>query len=135
MAKLFKKANITDAAINVGVGGAANAAIDLAVESIDAIKSLGDTYVNAGKVVLGVLGGTMVSNKYLRAAANGIATVGVASLVKDHVVPLISGDTTDKTETPSGVPFIGRLRVGQRGFRNAGLRGTGTVAGAGFMQK
>lgn len=133
MAKLFKKANITDAAINVGVGGAANAAIDLAVESIDAIKSFGDTYVNAGKVVLGVLGGTMVSNKYLRAAANGIATVGVASLVKDHVVPLISGGTT--TETTSGAPFIGRLRMGQRGFRNAGLRGTGTVAGAGFMQK
>lgn len=132
MAKLFKKANITDAAINVGVGGAANAAIDLAVESVDAIKSLGDTYVNAGKVVLGVLGGTMVSNKYLRAAANGIATVGVASLVKDHVVPLISGGTT---EPASGAPFIGRLRMGQRGFRNAGLRGTGTVAGAGFMQK
>lgn len=115
----FKKQSIMDTMINVGVGGAANVAIDYVVDQVEAIKALGDTTINAAKIVLGSVAGSMVSNKILRAATDGIATVGVSNLVKG----LITGDSsvTPDTDATSGLPYgtIGRVRPGNRAYRRA----------------
>lgn len=119
----FKKSSILDTVINVGIGGGANVAMDYAVENIDALKSLGSTTVNAIKIGLGAVAGSMVTNKYLRAAADGLATVGVSDLIKSYI-----------SATPTeGVPFIGRPRLGQRSFRN--VRGTKGVSAVNFQGK
>lgn len=113
----FKKQSIIDTVVNVGIGGAANVAIDYVVNQVDAIKSLGDTTVNALKIVAGAVVGSMVSNKIARAAADGVATVGVSNLIAG----LMAGETTT-TETTSGLPYgtIGRVvRPGNRAYRRA----------------
>ena len=115
----FKKQSIIDTVVNVGIGGAANVAIDYVVGQVDAIKSLGDTTINAAKIVLGSVAGSMVSNKILRAATDGIATVGVSNLVKG----LITGEetATPATDATSGLPYgtIGRVRPGNNAYRRA----------------
>lgn len=94
----FKKSSIIDTVVNVGIGGAANVAIDYVVSQVDAIQSLGDTTINAGKIALGALVGSMVSNKMLRAAADGVATVGVSNL--------IAGLMSESDAQPaSGLPY------------------------------
>lgn len=126
MAKnLFKKSSIIDTVVNVGVGGAANVAVDYVVNQFDAIKSLGDTTVNAIKIAAGALVGSMVSNKVARAAADGVATVGAANLISG-----LMADTT--TETTSGLPYgtIGRVRPGVRAYRRAAHKVSGVNAGA-----
>lgn len=123
MKNLFKKSSIVDTLVNVGIGGAANVAMDYAVTNIGALASLGDTTVNAIKIAVGALAGSMTSNKYLRAATDGIATVGVSNLVKGY----IGGDEAG-AEVPAGVPFIGKVKTGQRNFRIArDTRGAGAV--------
>ena len=115
----FKKQSIIDTMINVGVGGAANVAIDYVVDQVEAIKALGDTTINAAKIVLGSVVGSMVSNKILRAATDGIATVGVSNLVKG----LITGEetATQVTDATSGLPYgtVGRVSPGNRAYRRA----------------
>lgn len=112
----FKKQSIVDTVVNVGIGGAANVAIDYVVSQVEAIQSLGDTTINAAKIALGAVAGSMVSNKMLRAACDGIATVGVSNLVKG----LMDGDTTSK-EDIKGLPYgtIGRVIPGNRAYRRA----------------
>ena len=120
----FKKSSIVDTVINVGVGGAANVAIDYAFNAVEALSSLGDTTKNAIKIAAGALAGTMISNKYARAAADGVAVVGASELISGLI---------NKTDAASGLPegTIGRIRLGQRGFaRRARVAG---VAGADFM--
>ena len=126
----FKKQSIIDTVVNVGIGGAANVAIDYVVSQVDAIQSLGDTTINAAKVALGAVAGSMVSNKMLRAACDGIATVGVSNLVKG----LMEG--TSATETTSGLPYgtIGRVIPGNRAYRKA-RKVSGVGAAAGVMGK
>ena len=133
MKKVFKKQSIVDTLANVGIGGAANVAIDylitlLPAETQEQVKG---TTKNIIKIALGALGGSMATNKYLRAATDGIAVVGVS----DWVSELMTGEEDKKTANngsengPSGAPFIGtgRIRTGQRGFRK-GIRGAGSVA-------
>lgn len=113
-----------DTIVNVGVGGAANVAMDYAFAKIDALASLGDTTKKAVKIAVGAIGGAMTNNKYLRAAADGIATVGASELISDYITP---------TATTEGLPegTIGRIRrMGQRGFKRAKVAGVG---GADFM--
>lgn len=131
----FKKQSIIDTLVNVGVGGAANVAFDYAAANIDALASLTDTTKNAIKIGIGVLGGTMVRNKYVRAAVDGIATVGVSNLVASYIdTPAEEGGE----KTPAGLPHgtisgIGRLRMGQRNFaRRSRVAG---ISGADFMGK
>ena len=127
----FKKQSIIDTVVNVGIGGAANVAIDYVVSQVDAIQSLGDTTINAAKIALGAVAGSMVSNKMLRAACDGIATVGVSNLVKGLM------DGTSSTETTSGLPYgtIGRVIPGNRAYRRARkVSGVGGAA-AGVMGK
>ena len=111
----FKKQSIIDTVVNVGIGGAANVAIDYVVSQVEAIQSLGDTTINAAKIALGAVAGSMVSNKMLRAACDGIATVGVSNLVKGLM------DGTTSTETTSGLPYgtIGRVIPGNRAYKRA----------------
>lgn len=79
----FKKQSIMDTLVNVGIGGAANVAIDAAVTSYNktAGTPIDETYVHVGKIALGVVGGSMVDNRYLRAAMDGVSTVGVSNLI------------------------------------------------------
>lgn len=126
----FKKQSIIDTAVNVGVGGAANVVIDYVVNQVDAIKSLGDTTVNAGKIVLGAVVGSMVSNKLLRAACDGVATVGVSNLISD-----LMADTSAGT---AGLPYgtIGRTRLGNRAYKRFTRRPvSGAPATDGVMSK
>lgn len=113
----FKKQSIVDTVVNVGIGGAANVAIDYVVSQVEAIQSLGDTAINAAKIALGAVAGSMVSNKMLRAACDGIATVGVSNLVKG----LMDGTTSTQNEGAAGLPYgtIGRVIPGNRAYRRA----------------
>lgn len=125
----FKKSSIIDTVVNVGIGGGANVAIDYLVDSVDMLKSLSSTYINAGKIVLGAFAGTMLKNKYARAAADGVATVGAANLVSGF----ITGSTATPEATAGLAPgTIGNPHLGNKSYRR-GVRG---VAGAGsFMGK
>lgn len=110
MAKLFKKKGITDMLVNVGVGGAANVAIDYAWNALgDTVSSL-DEYKNIIKIAGGALVGTMVSGKIARAAADGVAVVGVSNL--------IAGLMGTESNSTSGLPHgtIGRVRTGSPYF-------------------
>lgn len=121
----FKKQSIIDTVVNVGIGGAANVAIDAVVGQFEALQSLGDTAINALKIAAGAVVGSMVSDKFARAAADGIATVGVSNLIAglmaDEASPALSG----------GLPYgtIGRVRLGNRAYRRA-RKVSGVNAGA-----
>lgn len=120
----FKKSSIIDTVVNVGIGGAANVAIDYVVNQVEAIQSLGDTTINALKIAAGAVVGSMVTDKFARAAADGVATVGVSNL--------IAGLMNDSTPAPaSGLPYgtIGRVRPGNRAYRRA-HKVSGVNAGA-----
>ena len=128
----FKKQSIIDTVINVGIGGAANVAIDYVVNQVEAIKSLGDTTVNVLKVAAGAIVGSMVTDKMARAAADVVATVGVSNLIAG----LMAEDgTTTPTEGANGLPYgtIGRVRPGNRAYRRAhkvsGAPGAAAVMG------
>lgn len=119
-----------DTVVNVGIGGAANVAIDYVVRQVEAIQSLGDTTINAAKVALGAVVGSMVSNKMLRAACDGVATVGVSNLV--------SGLLADSATPASGMPYgtiglpkdtVGRVIPGNRAYRRAHRNVSGVVNG------
>ena len=116
----FKKQSIIDTVVNVGVGGAANVAIDYVVNQVDAIKSLGDTTVNMLKIAAGSLVGSMVSNKIARAAADGVATVGVSNLIAGLMAD--GGTEPGAGALPRGT-IAGRVIPGNRAYRRAAARG------------
>lgn len=124
----FKKSSIVDTLVNVGVGGAANVAMDYLFNQVDALSSLGGQTKNLIKIGAGVLGGTMVKNKYLRPALDGIATVGAANLVASY---LPDAKTTNGLAEGT-IGRIGRMRMGQRGFARRASKVAG-VGGADFM--
>lgn len=133
----FKKSALIDTLTNVGVGGAANVAIDYVWEKTGLGATIAsaitftdpETVKNATKILGGALIGGMVKNKYARAASDGVAVVGASNLISG----LIAGSGVD-TPSTSGLPegTIGRIRrMGQRGFaRRAKVAG---VQGADFM--
>jgi len=117
----FKKQSIMDTVVNVGIGGAANVAIDAVVNQFDAIKGLGDTTVNAAKIALGAVLGSMVSNQYLRAACDGVATVGVANLIAGLMEDGSASKDTPGSEGTGSLPYgtISGRRLGNRAYRRA----------------
>ena len=121
----FKKQSIMTTVVNVGVGGAANVGFNYLYDQIG--LGWGETAKNAIKIAGGAILGSMVKNQYLRAAADGIAVVGVSDLVASYV-----GGTTTTTSNAAGLPegTIGRIRLGQRGFRRAAVRGVGDTPSA-----
>lgn len=98
----FKKSNVVDTLINVGVGGAGNVAADYLINNVDMLKSLDADTINLGKFVVGYVGSAMVSNKYVKALMDGFAVVGASN----YISSLMADQTT------SGVPAgtIGRAR-------------------------
>lgn len=137
----FKKKSLMDTLVNVGIGGAANVAIDAAWDAIGvdsylpAMESVSpSTIKHAIKIIGGALVGGMVSNKYARAAADGVATVGVSNLIDELWNPGASTSTTTTTTTKpeggAGLPggTIGALRGYRYGSRAFG-KGKGRMAG------
>ena len=98
----FKKGNVVDTLINVGVGGAGNVAADYLINNVDMLKSLDADTINIGKFVVGSVGSAMVSNKYVKALMDGFAVVGASN----YISSLMADQST------SGVPAgtIGRAR-------------------------
>lgn len=133
----FKKSSIIDTVVNVGIGGAANVAMNYVFGMIpaDTFGENATTIKNAIKIGVGAIGGSMVGGsyaKYLRPAFDGIAIVGASELISS----LIASDDTSAGGDQSGqggVPFIGRAKkyMGQRGYRP--VRGTGNVGTVPFM--
>lgn len=126
----FKKKSIIDTVLNVGIGGAANVAIDYVVDQVEALQSLGDTTINALKIAAGAVVGSMVSDKFARAAADGVATVGVSNLIAG----LMAGEKTP--ESTGALPYgtiAGRVIPGNRAYRRArkvsGAPGAAAVMG------
>ena len=140
----FKKQGIVDTLTNVGIGGAANVAMDYLVSSVDSLAKMDATTINAIKIGVGVLGGTMTTNKMIRATVDGIAVVGVSNLVQGLMDDTGSDNSgKDENKGPAGLPYgtiglpggtIGRLRMGNRYFRNAKANRVSGVAG-GIMGK
>ena len=129
----FKKQSIIDTVINVGIGGAANVALDYVVSQVESIQSLGDTTINAGKIALGAILGSMVSNKMLRAACDGVATVGVSNLVSGLLISEpapTSGLAKGTIGLANGT--VGRVIPGNSAYRRAARRRPGSVV-AGVM--
>ena len=124
----FKKLNLVDTATNLLAGAGVNIAVDYAMENVEALASVKE-YADWIKVGVGVLGGTMISNKIIRQGLDGLATVGATSLVKSYI-------PTETAEPAAGLPngMIGRLRAGQRSFRRP-IRKVAGVDTANFMSK
>lgn len=102
----FKKNSIIDTAINVGTGGAANVIVDMAIESV--LPNTDEMYINVGKFIGGVVLGSMAGkSQMLRAAADGIATVGVSNLVKTLV-----SSSSDEGAAGFKNTAMGRIRPG-----------------------
>ena len=107
----FKKNSIIDTAINVGTGGAANVIVDMAIESV--LPNTDEMYINAGKFIGGVVLGSMVGkSQMLRAAADGIATVGVSNLVKTLVSDGFGGSSSVEGAAGFKNTAMGRVRPG-----------------------
>ena len=138
MKKGFKKFNLNSAISNataMALAGAGSAGVDWLLKKYDVIPGDWDeTIVNAVKVAGGALLASMVDSKTLygipKAAGDGIATVGAYNLVAAMLPE--ADKATVETATPAGLPegMIGRIRMGQKGFRRARVAG---VQGADFM--
>ena len=121
----FKKQSIIDTAVNVGIGGFANVAMDSIVESFDALKDMKPSTINMIKIGLGAFAGSMLTGRW-RAAADGIATVGVADLIKGYI------QDSDEPKGQSGLPYgtiAGIRRAGNRAFRRTPRRVAGLQQG------
>lgn len=138
MKKGFKKFNLNSAISNataMALAGAGSAGVDWLLKKYDVIPGdWDDTVVNAVKVAGGALLASMVDSKTLygipKAAGDGIATVGAYNLVA-AMLPT-EDNSKDNTAVTTGLPegTIGRIRMGQRGFRRGRMAG---VQGADFM--
>ena len=135
----FKKSSIIDTVVNVGIGGAANVAMNYVFSLIPAgtFGNNEETVKNAIKIGVGAIGGSMVGGKaakYIRPALDGIATVGASELISSLIDGTTTGDDpAADPASPAGVPFIGRL--GQKGYRvkSRAVRGAGKVGTVPFM--
>lgn len=126
----FKKQSAIDTLINVGVGGAANVAVDYLINQVDFIKQWGDTTVNIIKIAGGAVVGSMISNKYARLACDGVATVGVSNLISSFM-------DEPSTEGAAGLPYgtIGRVRPGVAAYKRARSRKVSGVNAGAVMGK
>lgn len=111
MAKnFFKKESATASLMNVAIGGASNVAIDTVISSMqdeakEAAKTAEDRektqrYINIGKIVGGILIGSMSSNKVIKAVGDGVATVGVSNLVASFMGDTVAGSSNGTAGLP-----------------------------------
>ena len=113
----FKKQSIVDTLVNVGIGGAANVAVNYAFNEIDMLSNLTSTEKNAIKIAIGVLGGSMSSNKYVRAAVDGVAVVGVSDLIDSYMA---KEDEKKDPITKDPITGLPNGMIGYRKVRRAG---------------
>ena len=134
----FKKQNVMDTVVTVGIGGAANVAIDAVVDSYNktATTPVDDVYVHAGKFVIGAIGSAMVGNRYAKAALDGVGVVGASNLI---AYLMEDTETTKKTKPEpdpktAGIPYgtIGRIKTPNAGYARRMSR-SGRVAGIANM--
>lgn len=128
---LFKKQGVVTTVVNAGIGGASNVIADTIIANVDALATVDRKWINAGKMVLGAIAGSMSNSKYVHAATDGIAVVGASELARE----IMDGFGESETPAPSGLPngTVGRVTMGDRYFRGAARRGNGggfTVSGA-----
>ena len=127
--KSFNAKSTIATATSMVVAGAGSAVVDWALAKYDVLPaSWGDTAVQAGKIVVGAIGGSMIKNQIAKSVFDGIATVASAKLVAGMLPEGENGGTLQTTGLPEGT--IGRIRLGQRGFRRGRVAG---MAGADFM--
>ena len=122
----FKLQNAISTGVAVMIGGGANVLADWGIEQLNLSEEY-KKYVDAGKVVVGAVAGSMINGKkygWLKSACDGIAIVGASHLVSGLI----------NTESTSGLPegTIGRIRLGQRGFRP--YKRVAGLGGASFME-
>lgn len=105
----FKKGNVVDTLISVGVGGAGNVAADYIIKSVDSLATLEPSTINLGKFIIGSVGSAMVSNKYAKALMDGFAVVGASNFISSYMQET---PVTSPSEATAGVPYgtIGRAR-------------------------
>lgn len=121
----FKIKNAVSTVTDSAIGGVASFGYDWAISKVPYVSDLTGTAADAVKVAIGAVAGSMVNKSWAKAACNGIATVGAASLMKSVLDGVFGGEnvTTGTDGLPNGM--IGRLRMGQRGFRRvAGVAGS-----------
>ena len=127
--KSFNAKSTIATATSMVVAGAGSAVVDWALAKYDVLPaSWGDTAVQAGKIVVGAIGGSMIKNQIAKSVFDGIATVASAKLVAGMLPEGENGGALQTTGLPEGT--IGRIRLGQRGFRRGRVAG---MAGADFM--
>lgn len=128
----FKKQNVMDTVVTVGLGGAANVAIDAVVDSYNksAATPVDDVYVHAGKFIVGAIGSAMVGNRYAKAALDGVGVVGASNLI----AYLMDGQTTTPETPTAGIPngTVGRVRTANARYARR-MRRSGRVAGIANM--
>ena len=133
----FKLNSAIASLTSLAIGGAGSAAIDWALEKYNVLPAeWGETAVNAGKAIAGAAVGSMLGGKkgwqpVVKSACDGIATVAVYNIMKENVLPAID-DATPAVTTGLPEGTIGKIELGQRGFRPAGRRIAG-LSGADFM--
>lgn len=107
----FKKGNVVDTLISVGVGGAGNVAADYIINSIqkDATEPWSPDTINLGKFIIGSVGSAMVSNRYAKALMDGFAVVGASNYISTLMAETPAPSSPEAT---AGVPYgtIGRAR-------------------------
>ena len=94
------------------------------------------TVKSAVKLVGGAVLGSMTSNKYLRAMADGFGVVGASELVDNLISGTLnegSGDETSKGSEGLPTDTIGRIRRPQYGSKAYARRKRGTSGLDGFM--
>lgn len=136
----FKKQNVMDTVITVGLGGAANVAIDAVVDSYNesATTPFEDVYVHAGKFIVGAIGSAMVGNRYAKAALDGIGVVGasnlIAYLMDDQQPKPKPKPKPNPEEKTTGIPYgtVGRVRTANAQYARR-MRRSGRVAGIANM--
>lgn len=132
--KGFKNFNTKSAiatATSMAVAGAGSAVVDWLLKKYDVLPAeWGDQAVQIGKLAVGAIGGSMVKNQIAKSVMDGIATVAAAKLT-EGLLPEAGEDGGTALQT-TGLPqgTIGRIRMGQRGFRRARIAG---IQGADFM--
>lgn len=110
----FKKGNVVDTLISVGVGGAGNVAADYIINSIqkDATEPWSPDTINLGKFIIGSVGSAMVSNKYAKALMDGFAVVGASNYISSLMAESTDAAQGTAAQGTAGVPAgtIGRTR-------------------------
>ena len=116
--KKFNSKSVLSTAGAYAIGGAGNAAMDYAVENIDALKGLSPLVLGLVKIGVGVAGRSLTNQPIINQAADGIGIAGASEILKGVMDGFLSLGGDDTAAPAAGLPqgTIGRLRAGNRAF-------------------